>query len=117
MGIGRFQLVLGTVAWELHRGANRTVEYLSRFGDGSYALYLIHIVEIAVVLHVVVALGIARSLSPIAMAFVLAPFLVWLGQVIYFRLEIPVMLFLKDRLEALGPVNRQAYPAERGTLP
>ena len=117
MGIGSFLLVLGAVAWEIHRGANRTIEYLSRFGDGSYALYLIHIIVIAVALHIATLLGIGQSLPPIAMAVALVPLLVWLGQVIHHKLEIPVMLFLKDKLEALGPVNRQPRPAERGTLP
>ena len=112
MGIGSFLIVFGAVAWEVHRGANRPVEYLSRFGDGSYALYLIHIVVIVVVLQIVTAFGIGSTLPPVAMAFVLAPLLIWLGQVIHYRLEIPVMLYLKNRLSALGSIARQPRPAE-----
>ena len=120
MGVGSFLLVLGAVAWERHHGAGKAMQYLSRFGDGSYALYLIHIIVIAIFLRLAIELEVQYTLSPVLMALLLTPLLIWLGQLIHYRMEIPVMLWLKRLLDGgdnIGVDRRAVPPVERGQLP
>jgi exopolysaccharide production protein ExoZ len=113
MGIGSVLLVLGAVAFEKHHGLAPSFEAFSRFGDGSYALYLIHNVVIYFALRLAAFAEVGSSVSPIVMAFALSPLLVWLGQRLHYRIEIPIMLFLKNRSQTLFAQRVSKTPSAR----
>jgi exopolysaccharide production protein ExoZ len=106
-GIPSAVLVLGIVSWEGAKGASPLVKRLSRLGDSSYVLYLIHALVVAAA--VVCCRGLPKSLvpSPPAAALIVALLSIAVAELLHRGIERPMLGLLNPR-RRLVPT-----PAER----
>jgi exopolysaccharide production protein ExoZ len=91
MGVPSFLLVLGVVCLEKRYGARPVIQRLARLGDSSYALYLIHIIAIALLLRLANALALGDVLEPAIVALCLAVPLVAVGEFLHRLIELPLL--------------------------
>lgn len=97
MGIGSALIVAGAIAIEQHRGAGRALRRAGRLGDSSYALYLIHIIALAVIVRAAESMG-WQDAAPIwLIAVLLLPVLIALGELIHRTIEQPLLAWLPTR--------------------
>lgn len=97
MGIGSVLVVAGCLALERVRGAGRWVRAVGSLGDSSYALYLIHIIVLAVVVRLALEYGVAEVAPPWVIALALLPFLVAIGEALHRGIERPLLALLKPK--------------------
>ena len=97
MGIGSVLVVAGCLALERARGASRWVQAVGSLGDSSYALYLIHIIVLAVLVRLAVEYGVADIAPPWVIAVALLPVLVAIGEALHRGIERPLLALLKPK--------------------
>jgi exopolysaccharide production protein ExoZ len=114
-GVPSAILVLGLVSWESARGASPLVQRISRLGDSSYVLYLIHILVISVALYLSNGLPSTLVPSPPVAALLIAIVSIVLAEAIHRGIERP-MLALLNPSRSLVPSRaseaHQPYPQE-----
>lgn len=112
-GLPSALLVCGLVMIENRQDASSFVRKIGRFGDSSYALYLIHILVITVALHLAEALGGARSLPPVMVAIVLAVLAQIVAELLHRGVEKPLLKRINPR-RSLLPVRNAPVADQTG---
>jgi exopolysaccharide production protein ExoZ len=107
-GVPSAILVLGIVSWERARGAAPLVQRMSRLGDSSYVLYLIHILIGTVAVYVCLRLPNAFVPSPVVAALVVAPLSIALAEAIHRRIERPMLALLNPSRSLVPSRTREA---------
>jgi peptidoglycan/LPS O-acetylase OafA/YrhL len=102
-------LVLGIVSWERARGAAPLVRRMSRLGDSSYVLYLIHILVVTVAVSACLSLPRAFLPSPPVAALLVAVISIALAQAIHRGIERPMLALLNRNRGLLPSRARDAY--------
>lgn len=118
MGIGSVLIVAGALAWETGRGAGALMRFAGRLGDSSYALYLIHIIVIAMVVRLADAGGWEDVLPAWLIALILLPMLVAIGEGVHRTIERPVLAILNRRQRELPRSDTvEVRPSTDGSAP
>jgi exopolysaccharide production protein ExoZ len=108
-GVPSAILVLGLVTWEHARGAAPLVKRMSRLGDSSYVLYLIHILVITVAEYVCLSLPYAFIPSPPVAALLVALVSILLAEAIHRGIERPMLALLNPKRSLVPSRAREAH--------
>ena len=109
-GVPSAILVLGIVSWETARGASPVIQRLSRLGDSSYVLYLIHILVIAIGVELSRALPYSLLPSPPVAALLVALVSIVLAEAIHRGIERPMLALLNPSRSLVPARARKAHP-------
>ena len=107
MGVASFLLVLGAVSFERRHGVSKRLSWLVKLGDSSYALYLIHVLIVALLIRAANHLGWTNMVAPWVVAVIALPILVFAGHQLHFKLEQPILARLNRRDVAARPERRE----------
>lgn len=110
-GIPSAVLILGLVSWENARGAAPVVQRLSRLGDSSYVLYLIHIAVITMAEHLCHRLPDAAVPSPPVAALIVALVSLALAEAIHRGIERPMLALLNPNRSLVPLRAKEAHPS------
>ncbi len=105
MGVPALLLVAWAVFAEAGGRLGPAVRWLSRFGSGSYALYLIHILVLALLLPLAGALADAGG-RPLAVLLLLTALAFLAGEALHRLLERPLLRVLRRRLAGAGGAGK-----------
>lgn len=98
-------LIAGLVMAERAHGAQETVRKLGHFGDSSYALYLIHIIVIAMALWLTDLIAPRADIVPIIAAIPISLVAIALGEFLHHKVELPMLRKLNPK-RSLVPVKQ-----------
>lgn len=110
LGAPSFLLVVGVVCVEKKHGASALLRRISTYGDSSYALYLIHMILIALLVELFAALTLGEWLQPAIVAICLAPLFVIVGELLHRRVERPLLRQINPGRSLLPPREVAAGP-------
>lgn len=113
LGVPSFLLVLGVVCLEKKRGAGAHLRRVSRYGDSSYSLYLIHMIVITLLVEMFAVLRLGEWLEPAIVAICLAPLFVAIGELLHRYVERPLLAQI-NRGRSLLPTREPAARVETG---
>ncbi|MGB7407540.1 MAG: hypothetical protein WA908_03480, partial [Pontixanthobacter sp.] len=103
-GVPSTLLVAGLVMAERTHGAHVIVRKLGHFGDSSYALYLIHIIIIAIALFLATRFAGSVAFEPSLIAIPIACIAIAAGEFLHHRIERPLLKYLNPK-RPLVPVE------------
>lgn len=107
-GVPSAVLVLGLVCWERGRGVSAFARRMSRLGDSSYVLYLIHILVITLAVFIWRALPNEYLVSPPIAALLIAIVSILLAEAIHRGIERPMLALLNPNRSLVPPRRREA---------
>jgi exopolysaccharide production protein ExoZ len=117
-GIPSAILVLGIVSWESARGASPLVQRMSRLGDSSYVLYLIHILVLTVAEFVCLhLLPYAYVPSPPVAAVLVALVCIVLAEAIHRGIERPMLALLNPKRSLVPLRTAESHQLEDSKTP
>jgi exopolysaccharide production protein ExoZ len=108
-GVPSAILVLGIVSWESAHGASPLIKRMSRLGDSSYVLYLIHILLISVAVYLSGRVPNAFIPSPPVAAVLIALVGIVLAEVIHRGIERPMLALLNPKRSLVPPRPREVH--------
>jgi exopolysaccharide production protein ExoZ len=104
-GVPSALLVLGAVMHEVNVGSGRAARWLGRFGDSSYALYLIHILIVTLALHLTTGRSGDMTVEPAIASFLIAVVALTVAELLHRGVERPTLARLNPK-RPLVPVRR-----------
>jgi exopolysaccharide production protein ExoZ len=108
-GVPSVILVLGIACWERARGVAPAIRTMSRLGDSSYVLYLIHILVITVAEYLCGGLPHRLLPSPPVAALLIAIISIALAEAIHRGIERPMLAILNPYRSLVPPRAREAH--------
>lgn len=106
-------LVAGAVMYETKREVGPLVKRLGHFGDSSYALYLIHIMVIALFVALAREIPLLARIEPGLMSIPIALVALVLAELLHHRVERPLLKRLNPR-RSLVPLDDQTKASAEG---
>ena len=107
-------LVAGAVMYEAERGVGPLVKRLGHFGDSSYALYLIHIMVIALFIALAHTVPLLTKIEPGLMSIPIAIVAVMLAELLHHRVERPLLKRLNPHRSLIPLGDKASTSAKSG---